>query len=129
MKVEIIKGKDGKPAVRTTDLTGYERTVPCRDMDQAMTYAQGFEDAYKAAKSVLANFQNWRTTPDIIAMNSAEPDTRAAAYELEARRAGWQCDDAGIYHDSREGNNTDDPVEYAETWEEACEISGIHPDI
>lgn len=53
----------------------------------------------------------------------AEPD----AYEKAAREAGWQHD-GGIFHPNRDGNNTGDDAEYADTWREACDISQVGPD-
>jgi hypothetical protein len=47
-------------------------------------------------------------------------------YEAMARDAGWESDNAGIFHANRgAANGTGDPVEYADSWREACEISGL----
>lgn len=48
-------------------------------------------------------------------------------WESAALEAGWQDDGTGILHASRDGNNTGDPAEFADSWQEACDISGIDP--
>ena len=49
-------------------------------------------------------------------------------YESAAREAGWTRDDCGILNTSRgEANGTGDEAEYADSWDEACDISQVEP--
>lgn len=76
MKVEIIKGHHGKPAVRISLLDGRTDEMHCDDMKQAITYANGFQDGYNAARDILGKVSRWSWTREVNDLQEAE---RAAA--------------------------------------------------
>lgn len=83
--------------------------------------------AWDAVKAAIARAEAAQASQDGGDEDAGE--VKPDAYEQAARAAGWQQEDGNIFHADRgEANGTGDPLEYADTWRDACDISKVGPD-